>query len=385
MKKLLIFIAALMITGTGCAQKSKPRARDLGIPFDGTPGTNNAITDVKGVEVGFKTLISGSGKLVPGKGPVRTGVTAIFPKGKGSLERVFAAWFTLNGNGEMTGTTWVDESGGLGSPVLITNTHSVGVVRDAVIEWYSKKMKPGSYDGDVSLPVVAETWDGFLNDINGFHVTKQDAFDAMESAASGPVAEGNVGGGTGMIAHGFKGGTGTSSRKLKIGPAEYTVGALVQANYGRRQLLQIAGVPVGREIPDLLPQEGKADTDQGSIIVVVATDAPLLPHQLERMVKRVSLGIGVMGGRGGNSSGDIFIAFSTANPEVSKNEGIAHLEMLPNDQISPLFEATASATEEAIVNAMVAAETMEGVNGNKVYAIPHDRLVAAMKKYGRMK
>jgi L-aminopeptidase/D-esterase-like protein len=385
MKKLLIFIAALMIAGTGYAQKSKPRARDLGIPFEGTPGTNNAITDVKGVEVGFKTLISGSGKLVPGKGPVRTGVTAIFPKGKGSLERVFAAWFTLNGNGEMTGTTWVDESGGLGSPVLITNTHSVGVVRDAVIEWYSKKMKPGSYDGDVSLPVVAETWDGFLNDINGFHVTKQDAFDAMESAASGPVAEGNVGGGTGMIAHGFKGGTGTSSRKLKIGQAEYTVGALVQANYGRRQLLQIAGVPVGREIPDLLPQEGKADADQGSIIVVVATDAPLLPHQLERIVKRVSLGIGVMGGRGGNSSGDIFIAFSTANPEVSKNEGIAHLEMLPNDQISPLFEATASATEEAIVNAMVAAETMEGVNGNKVYAIPHDRLVAAMKKYGRMK
>lgn len=385
MKKLLVFIAALMIAGTGCAQKSKPRARDLGIPFEGTPGTNNAITDVKGVEVGFKTLISGSGKLVPGKGPVRTGVTAIFPKGKGSLERVFAAWFTLNGNGEMTGTTWVDESGGLGSPVLITNTHSVGVVRDAVIEWYSKKMKPGSYDGDVSLPVVAETWDGFLNDINGFHVTKQDAFDAMESAASGPVAEGNVGGGTGMIAHGFKGGTGTSSRKLKIGQAEYTVGALVQANYGRRQLLQIAGVPVGKEIPDLLPQEGKADADQGSIIVVVATDAPLLPHQLERIVKRVALGIGVMGGRGGNSSGDIFIAFSTANPEVSKNEGIAHLEMLPNDQISPLFEATASATEEAIVNAMVAAETMEGVNGNKVYAIPHDRLVAAMKKYGRMK
>lgn len=385
MKNFLILFAALTIAGVTFAQKPKPRARHLGIPFDGTPGVNNAITDVKGVEVGFKTLISGSGKLVVGKGPVRTGVTAIFPKGKGSLERVFAAWFTLNGNGEMTGTTWVDESGGLGSPVLITNTHSVGVVRDAVIEWYSKKMKPGSYDGDVSLPVVAETWDGFLNDINGFHVTKQDAFDAMESATSGPVAEGNVGGGTGMIAHGFKGGTGTSSRKLKIGQSEYTVGALVQANYGRRQLLQIAGVPVGKEITDLLPQEGKPDTDQGSIIVVVATDAPLLPHQLERIVKRISLGIGVMGGRGGNSSGDIFIAFSTANPEVSKNEGIAHLEMLPNDQISPLFEATASATEEAIINAMVAAETMEGVNGNKVYAIPHDRLVAAMKKYGRMK
>lgn len=382
----LLFLVALCGFAIHCvAQKSKPRARDLGIPFDGTPGAGNAITDVKGVEVGFKTLISGNGKLVVGKGPVRTGVTAIFPRGKGSLERVFAAWFTLNGNGEMTGTTWVDESGGLGSPILITNTHSVGVVRDAVIEWYAKRMKPGSYDGDVSLPVVAETWDGFLNDINGFHVTRQDAFDAMDAAASGPVTEGNVGGGTGMIAHGFKGGTGTSSRKLEDRQGGYTVGVLVQANYGRRELLRIAGVPVGKEITDLMPQEGKADKDEGSIIVVVATDAPLLPHQLERIVKRVSLGIGLMGGRGGNSSGDIFIAFSTANPEVSKNEGIARLEMLPNDLISPLFEATASATEEAIVNAMVAAETMEGVNGNKVYAIPHDRLVAALKKFGRIR
>lgn len=385
MKATLCLALALVVGLAGNAQKTKPRARDLGIPFDGTPGTYNAITDVKGVEVGFKTLISGNGKLVVGKGPVRTGVTAIFPRGKGSLERVFAAWFTLNGNGEMTGTTWVDESGGLGSPILITNTHSVGVVRDAVIEWYARRMKPGSYDGDVSLPVVAETWDGFLNDINGFHVKKQDAFDAMESADSGPVQEGNVGGGTGMIAHGFKGGTGTSSRLVAVGRTNYAVGALVQANYGRRALLQVAGVPVGKEITDLLPAEGKADKDEGSIIVVVATDAPLLPHQLERIARRIGLGIGVVGGRGGNSSGDIFIAFSTANPEVSKNEGIARLEMLPNDQITPLFEATASATEEAIVNAMVAAETMEGVDGNKVYAIPHDRLVAAMKKYGRIK
>lgn len=380
----LILILAL-IAQAGFGQKPKPRARDLGIPFEGTPGTNNAITDVKGVEVGFKTLIRGSGKLVVGKGPVRTGVTAIFPKGKGSLDRSFAAWFTLNGNGEMTGTTWVDESGGLGSPILITNTHSVGIVRDAVIEWYSKRMKPGSYNGDVSLPVVAETWDGFLNDINGFHVTKQDAFDAMESAAGGAVAEGNVGGGTGMICHGFKGGTGTASRVLTVEQGGYTVGALVQANYGRRSLLQIAGVPVGKEITDLMPTEGKADKDEGSIIVVVATDAPLLPHQLERIVKRVALGLGVVGGRGGNSSGDIFIAFSTANPEVSKNEGIVHLEMLPNDRISPLFEATAAATEEAIVNALVAAETMEGVSGNKVFAIPHDRLIALLRKYGRIK
>jgi len=382
-KRFTILCAMLVISNILMAQTTKPRARDLGIPFEGTPGKYNAITDVAGVEVGYKTLIEGSGKLVVGKGPIRTGVTAIFPKGKGSLDRVFAAWFTLNGNGEMTGTTWVDESGGLGSPVLITNTHSVGVVRDAVIEWYSKKMKSNDYSGDISLPVVAETWDGFLNDINGFHIKKEHVFEAMETAASGPIREGNVGGGTGMVAHQFKGGTGTSSRKLDTKEGGYTVGVLVQANYGRRQLLTIAGVPVGKEITDLMPVD-KEDKDQGSIIVVVATDAPLLPHQLERIVKRVSLGIGAMGGRGGNSSGDIFIAFSTANPEISKNEGIAHLEMLPNDQITPLFEATASATEEAIVNAMIAAETMEGVNGNKVYAIPHDRLIQVMKKYNRI-
>jgi D-aminopeptidase len=384
MKHIYILIGVLVISISASAQKSKPRARDLGIPFDGTPGKYNAITDVVGVEVGYTTLIEGNGKLVVGKGPVRTGVTAIFPRGKGSLDRVFAAWFTLNGNGEMTGTTWVDESGGLGSPVLITNTHSVGIVRDAVIEWYSKRMKGSDYSGDISLPVVAETWDGFLNDINGFHVKKEHVFEAMESATSGPIREGNVGGGTGMVAHQFKGGTGTSSRKLDANDGGYTVGVLVQANYGRRSLLSIAGVPVGKEITDLMPVD-KEDKDQGSIIVVVATDAPLLPHQLERLVKRVSLGIGTMGGRGGNSSGDIFIAFSTANPEVSKNEGIAHLEMLPNDRITPLFEATTAATEEAIVNAMIAAETMEGINGNKVYAIPHDRLISVLKKYNRIK
>jgi D-aminopeptidase len=381
---LLLLLLVFVISISSFAQTAKPRARDLGIPFDGTPGKYNAITDVAGVEVGYKTLIEGSGKLIKGKGPVRTGVTAIFPKGKGSLDRVFAAWFTLNGNGEMTGTTWVDESGGLGSPVLITNTHSVGIVRDAVIEWYAKKVTGSDYSGDISLPVVAETWDGFLNDINGFHVKKEHVFEAMESATSGSIREGNVGGGTGMMAHGFKGGTGTSSRKLDAKQGGYTVGVLVQANYGSRSLLSIAGVPVGKEITDLMPVD-REDKDQGSIIVVVATDAPLLPHQLERIVKRVSLGIGVMGGRGGNSSGDIFIAFSTANPEVSKNEGIAHLEMLPNDRITPLFDATAAATEEAIVNAMIAAETMEGVNGNKVYAIPHDRLISVLKKYNRIK
>lgn len=385
LKKFTTLLAGILLVTCTSFSQTKPRARDLGIPFEGTPGQYNAITDVAGVEVGYKTLIEGSGKLVVGKGPVRTGVTAIFPKGKGSLDRVFAAWFTLNGNGEMTGTTWVDESGGLGSPVLITNTHSVGIARDAVIEWYTKKIKGSEYSGDISLPVVAETWDGFLNDINGFHVKKEHVFEAMERAAAGPLREGNVGGGTGMIAHGFKGGTGTSSRKVELKEGNYTVGVLVQANYGSRALLTIAGVPVGKEITDLRPSENKPDTDQGSIIVVVATDAPLLPHQLERVVKRVALGIGVMGGRGGNSSGEIFIAFSTANPEVSKDEGLAHLEMLPNEKINPIFEAAAAATEEAIVNAMVAAETMEGVNGNKVYAIPHDRLIQVLKKYNRIK
>lgn len=367
------------------AQSYKPRARDLGIPFEGTPGKFNAITDVAGVEVGMVTLIEGEGKLVEGKGPVRTGVTAILPKGKKSIDRVFAAWFTLNGNGEMTGTTWVEESGGLGSPIMITNTHSVGVVRDAVIEYYMKRVDQATYSGDVSLPVVAETWDGFLNDINGFHVKKEHAIRSIESAAGGPVKEGNVGGGTGMVAHQFKGGTGTSSRVLTSEQGGYTVGVLVQANYGRRALLSIAGVPVGKEITDLLPVTGKGDVDAGSIIVVLATDAPLLPHQLKRLARRVSLGIGAMGGRGGNSSGDIFIAFSTANPEVNKDAGIARLEMLPNERINPLFEASAAATEEAIVNAMVAAETMVGINGNKVHAIPHDRLVNALKKYNRLR
>jgi D-aminopeptidase len=382
MKVVLAFIAALMTTTT---LDARPRARDLGIPFDGTPGRFNAITDVAGVEVGHVTLISGSGKLEPGKGPVRTGVTSVFPLGKQSNRRVFASWFTLNGNGEMTGTTWLKESGLLGTPILITNTHSVGVVRDAVIEWNTRRgpMKEG-YSGDFSLPLVAETWDGFLNDINGFHVKKEHVFQVLENAAGGAVAEGNVGGGTGMMVHEFKGGIGTSSRVLNAENGGYTVGVLVQANYGRRDLLRIAGVPVGREITDLLPSRGQQADGAGSIIIVVATDAPLLPHQLDRLIKRASLGLGVVGGRGEDSSGDIFVAFSTANPEAAKMEGVAKLEMLPNERINPLFRATVDATEEAIVNALVAAETMEGVNGNKAYAIPHDRLRAALKKYGRL-
>jgi L-aminopeptidase/D-esterase-like protein len=366
------------------AAQTGPRARDLGVPFDGTPGPLNAITDVRGVEVGFVTLVSGEGKLVPGRGPVRTGVTAVLPRGKEARGRVFAAWHTLNGNGEMTGTTWLEESGSLGTPILITNTHSVGVVRDAVIEWNARRGAGDGYSGDFSLPVVAETWDGFLNDINGFHVTKEHAFRALDGAKPGPVAEGNVGGGTGMVAHGFKGGTGTSSRVLAAAEGGYTVGVLVQANYGRRDLLHVAGVPVGREITDLMPARGKADDGGGSIIVVVGTDAPLLPHQLKRLARRVSLGVGVVGGRGENSSGDIFIAFSTANPEAGKEEGTAQLTMLPNERINPLLRATVEATEEAIVNAMVAARTMSGVDGNTVHAIPHERLREALKKYNRL-
>lgn len=364
--------------------QNKVRARDLGIPFEGAQGPLNAITDVKGVEVGHTTLITGEGKLVVGKGPVRTGVTAIFPQGKNFRDRVFAAWFTLNGNGEMTGTTWLEESGCLGTPIMITNTHSVGVVRDAVIEWNTRRGLTEGYSGDFSLPLVAETYDGFLNDINGFHIKKEHAFQALETATSGPVAEGNVGGGTGMITHGFKGGIGTSSRVLSPNDGGYTVGVLVQANYGTRDQLRIAGVPVGKEITDLRPTPGKKEEGQGSIIVVVATDAPLLPHQLKRIIKRVALGIGIVGGRGENSSGDIFIAFSTANPEIGKTSGVAQLTMLPNERINSLFRETVNATEEAIINALVAAETMKGAGGNTVYAIPHDRLVEVLKKYNRL-
>jgi len=379
--KALFVLGLAFVLVTSVHGQSKPRARDLGIPFDGTPGPYNAIADVAGVEVGLTTLISGKGPLVVGKGPVRTGVTAVFPRGKEVLNQVFAAWFTLNGNGEMTGTTWLEESGILEGPVLITNTHSVGVVHDAVIAWQLERM--GDKFPSWSLPVVAETWDGELNDINGFHVKPEHVFQALDGAKSGPVAEGNVGGGTGMIVHGFKGGTGTSSRKVTIRQAAYTVGVLVQANYGGRDQLTIAGVPVGNEIQDLRPQAGEEDA--GSIIVVIATDAPLLPHQLKRIAERASLGIGKTGGIGSNGSGDIFIAFSTANPGATGSSDPVRLDMLPNDWINPLFTATVQATEEAIVNAMIAAETMEGINGHVVHAIPHDRLRSVLKKYGRLK
>ncbi len=365
---------------SGLALAKKPRARDIGVPFDGNPGALNAITDVTGVEVGLATIIAGTGKLVVGQGPVRTGITAVLPRGKNSADPVFAAWFTLNGNGEMTGTTWVEESGFLEGPVMITNTHSVGVVHDAVIDWQLRRMGPNVPPW--SLPVVAETWDGTLNDINGFHVKPGHVFEALDGAKSGPVPEGNVGGGTGMIVHEFKGGTGTSSRRLSLGGAGYILGVLVQANYGIREQLTIAGVPVGREITDLLPTERGGD--EGSIIAVVATDAPLLPHQLKRVAERVSLGVGKTGGIGGNSSGDIFIAFSTANPGANRDSGPADLKMLPNDGMNDVYTATIQATEEAIINAMIAAETMEGIDGNTVHAIPHDRLIAVLRKYNRL-
>ncbi|HTC41711.1 MAG TPA: P1 family peptidase [Candidatus Acidoferrales bacterium] len=387
---LAVFCAVVLVGSTCLAQDkttAKPRARDLGVPFDGTPGPLNAITDVAGVTVGHTTLISGEGKLVVGKGPVRTGVTAVFPRGKDVDDPgVFAGWWTLNGNGEMTGTTWVEESGILTGPVMITNTHSVGVVRDSVIQWTVAHRKVGPDDDWWSLPVVAETWDGWLNDINGFHVKPEHVFHAIESSHGGPVEEGAVGGGTGMICNGFKGGIGTSSRKLSEKDGGYTVGVLVQCNYGSRQNFRVAGIPVGREISSEGPYAfAPGDiTERGSIIVIVATDAPLLPHQLKRLARRVSLGLGRNGSISGDGSGDIFIAFSTANVDAAATDHVVDLRMLPNDKMNPVFEATVEATEEAVINAMVAATSMTGIDNHHVSALPHDQLRAILKKYNRL-
>ncbi len=380
MRFLPLPFTALLFCAVLAHAQTKPRARDLGVPFDGTPGPNNAITDVQGVEVGHTTLISGSGKLKVGEGPVRTGVTAVLPRGKSSNDAVFGAWFTLNGNGEMTGTTWLEDSGFLDGPIMITNTHSVGVVRDAVIAWKVKRGEPDSEGYWWSLPVVAETYDGFLNDINGFHVKPEDAFHALDTAHAGPVEEGNVGGGTGMVCNEFKGGIGTASRQLDQKAGGYTVGVLVQCNYGRRSELRIAGVPVGKEIPEH-PAYGE---DLGSIIIVIATDAPLIPTQLRRLARRASLGLGRDGSYSGDGSGDIFIAFSTSNAHAASNKGLRDLKMLPNDDLDPLFLATVQSTEEAIVNAMIAAETMTGVDDHTAIALPHDRLREVLKKYNRL-
>jgi len=403
---LRCLLAIVLVVGTAApsAAQPAPRARDLGIPFDMEPGPLNAITDVAGVEVGHVTVIEGDGPLVVGEGPVRTGVTAILPRGKAAGDTVFAGWYSLNGNGEMTGTIWIEQSGVLEGPVLITNTHSVGVVRDAVIAWMMEH-RPGFR---FALPVVAETYDGLLNDTNGFHVTREHAMAALENASGGPVAEGNVGGGTGMMCHGFKGGIGTSSRKIADERGGWTVGVLVQCNYGGPRDLRIAGIPVGRalgatyrpcyegaEPPSrawvaewIRPcdEDGRAGDgpDQGSIIIVVATDAPLLPVQLQRVAARAALGVGRVGGMGANGSGDIFLAFSTANREIARNEGSVSVEMIPNERVTPLFHATVHATEEAIVNAMVAAETMVGADRVRVHELPEERVVEILREHGRL-
>jgi L-aminopeptidase/D-esterase-like protein len=399
-KRYLALGLLLLALPASTMAQAKQRAREMGLPIGGNAGPLDAITDVAGVEVGHTTLISGSGPLVVGRGPVRTGVTVIHPRGKANNDPVFGAWFTLNGNGEMTGTTWLQESGFLEGPIAITNTHSVGVVHDAILQWQVKR--PGQQPW--GLPVVAETYDGGLNDINGFHVKPEHVLSALDSARGGVVPEGNVGGGTGMVCHGFKGGIGTSSRRLDAGAGGYTVGVLVQCNYGARRELRIAGVPVGEEITDLTAciasstatarrcnqsaPDASADADEGagSIIIVIATDAPLLPHQLKRVVTRAALAVGRMGGKGENSSGDIFIAFSTANPRAAAGDSaVKRVAMMPNARINALFYATVQATEQAIINAMLAAETMTGANDLRVYALPHDRLLAALRKYGRLR
>ncbi|HET7535779.1 MAG TPA: P1 family peptidase [Candidatus Didemnitutus sp.] len=357
------------------ADTAKPRARDLGVPFDGKPGALNAITDVPGIEIGQTTLIRGEGKLVVGEGPVRTGVTMILPRGKANHAPVFAGWFSLNGNGEMTGTAWIDEAGILDGPIGLTNTHSVGTVRDAIIQW---QVKHGRGAGEVwwSLPVVAETWDGWLNDLNGFHVKPEHVFAAIDNARGGPVAEGGVGGGTGMICHEFKGGIGTASRVTH----GYTIGVLVQANYGLRRQLRIAGVPVGKEIP-----EGAFRPDEdGSILVIIATDAPLLPHQLKRLARRASLALGRMGSISGDGSGDLFLAFSTANTVPSERDKVGTVQMMNTEDLGPIFGGVVEATEESIVNALVAGETMTGRDGHVVEGLPRDKLREVLKKYGRL-
>jgi L-aminopeptidase/D-esterase-like protein len=410
----LTSILALSLSISSVAAQSKARARDLGIPLDGTPGPLNAITDVAGVEVGYVTLIKGEGKRVIGQGPIRTGVTAILPRGKATLEPVFAAFYSGNGNGDMTGTHWIDETGVLETPIMITNTLSVGTVRDAVVDWMVKRNAPGPF----WYPVVAETSDGGLNDMKGLHVKPEHTFQALDAARGGRVAEGNVGGGTGMNCHGFKGGSGTASRVLEASAGGYTVGAFVQCNYGTRTQLRIAGIPVGREIkgvdycvaaavdPPIKTFDGRPvpicgstpspsdqpaeEPEQGSIIIVVGTDAPLSPDQLKRVVRRVALGMGRMGSNNGNGSGDIFIAFSTANRGIDwGNSGPSTLppptmQRLGSGLMDPIFTATVEATEEAIINAMLAAETMTGADYRRAWAIPHDQVKEILARYNRL-
>jgi L-aminopeptidase/D-esterase-like protein len=381
MKKLLFVLILMLLQITGYSQTTPVRARELGIRFEGAPGKFNAITDVAGVLVGYKTIVKGDGKLVVGRGPVRTGVTVVFPKGY-TNDPVPAAYFILNGDGEMTGLASIEEYGFNYGPIGITNTNSVGVVRDAIGAWNIKKYTTGSSsDFAFGLPVVAETFDGGLNDIDGLHVTEQDVWDALDSATTGPIKEGNVGGGTGMRLFRFKGGTGTSSRVIKVNGQTYTVGVLVQANFGNRGDLMVTGVPVGKEIPGLQPVY--SDPRDGSVIVIIATDAPLLPSQLKQIAKRATIGIARTGGFGYNSSGDIFLAFSTQAPKIDKNTNLEAWAAVHKDDMNELYKATALATEEAIINTLVAAKTMTGINGNTVFALPQDRLMEIMKKYNR--
>jgi L-aminopeptidase/D-esterase-like protein len=378
-----ILLCAFVLVTVAANAQIRPRARDLGIRLEATPGPLNAISDVPGVEVGHRTIVSGE--------TVRTGVTAVWPRGKQSGDPVFGGFYAQNGNGDMTGTHWLEESGFLDGPVLITNTHSVGVVRDAYLAWLvNNKRAPGTNvfaGGFFTYPIVAETYDGFLNDINGFHVKPEDVWMALDSAAGGAVAEGNVGGGTGMVCYGFKGGIGTSSRKLPQNQGGYTVGVLVQCNCGRQRQLRIGGVPVGEELsaPPVASARHPFQEDTGSIIIVVATDAPLLPHQTKRLARRATMGLARTGSTSGNSSGDIFIAFSTGNPRAAAAQGATNIAMTPNTELDPVFEATVQATEEAILNAMLAADTMTGREGHRVTALPHDRLREVLKKYNRLR
>lgn len=381
LRPISIFVLAL-ISATPLFSHAQ-RARDLGIPFEGTPGPNNSITDVKGVEVGYKTLISGSGELKYGQGPVRTGVTVILPKGKTEASYP-AAWFSLNGDGEMTGLPYIRDYGTGYGPIGITNTNSVGVVRDAIGEWSFKKFSKGDFiDFSFGLPVVGETWDGMLNDINGYHVRKEHVWEALDNAKGGIIEEGNVGGGTGMALYGFKGGSGTASRKFTIDSVEYMLGVFVQANFGGRKELTIAGVPVGKEITDKKAIMNNVQKKDGSIIVIVATDAPLLPGQLELVARRVTHGIARTGTYSHDGSGDIFLALSTATPTYNNEYSKETWNVLPKWHLNPVFKATVEATEEAIINALVAARDMTGINGNTFYGIPHEQLKQVIKKYNR--
>ena len=383
------------------ATQADARARDLGIPFEGTPGPLNAITDVGGVEVGHKTLIKGEGPLKVGTGPVRTGVTIILPRGRADARAVYGGSFTLNGNGEMTGRAYLEDFGIVQGPIGLSDTNALGQVYAGIQQWTSKRL------GSATWPLVAETWSGYLNDIEGFHVAAETATAAIDSAKPGPVEEGNVGGGTGMVCFGFKGGIGTASRIVSIGGKSYTVGVLTQCNTGDRKVLRIAGAPVGKFLarrwlpcldPTLAPKadnlpactsdgsRGAVPPDQGSIIIVVGTDAPLMPVQLDRMAKRAALGLARLGSYSGNSSGDLIVSFSTATPDVNHPEQSkpSPIASLANSGIDPIFEATAQATEEAIINALIAARTMTGVNGRRYFALPHGELRAILKSYNRL-